>query len=116
MYTQVYESSYLVNSFNAMDFNTREVIEADERGYISPAPGTKIVFPNPNHVKDRLVDLNTLVLVTGENPLKLMINDNDMYPLYVDANMIKGVEYIRVYSFTVLEGGPFYFEGLSSET
>lgn len=116
MQTQVYESSYIVNSYHAVDFNTREVIEADERGYISPAPGTKIVFPNPNGVKDQLADVNTLIVQTKDTPVKLMINDNAMYPLYVDANTIKGIEYIRVYSFTVLEGGPFYFEGLSSET
>ena len=116
MQTQVYESSYIVNSYHAVDFNTREVIEADERGYISPAPGTKIVFPNPNDVKDRLADLNTIVLMTQDTPLKIMINDNAMYPLYVEPNSIKGIEYIRVYSITVISGGPFYFEGLSSET
>lgn len=99
-----------------MDFDTRQVIEADERGYISPASGTKIVFPNPHDVNDRLVDLNTIVFFTRDTPLKVMINDNAMYPLYIEPNDRKGIQYIRVYSFTVLEGGPFYFEGLSSET
>lgn len=116
MITQIYESNFIVNSFHALDANTKTVIAADDKGFISPTIGTRIIFPNPHDPNDLSCDLNTLVIKAGDTPVKVMVNDNDMYPLYVDANSMKGIEYIRVYSITLLSGTSFYFEGLSSES
>lgn len=116
MLSRIYESAYHINSFHVVDEDTQSVLAATKDGYISPAPGTRIIFPNPNNVKDKYSEINTIVFSTKGTPLKVQINDNDMYPVYVEPNSIKSIEYMRIYSITVLEGGPFYFEGLSSET
>ena len=114
----IYETLYIVNSFNAVDAATKQTIQADETGMIAPSPGTVIIFPNPQDTLDRnrYVDLNTLTIKTGDTPVKIQINDNELYPFYVEANSMKGIQYIRIYSIKFLSGGGFYYEGLSSES
>lgn len=114
--TNIYESLYLVNSFHCVDAETGEVIEADEHGNISPAVGTKVVFPNPFNPDDKAVAVSTLIFKTNASPVKIQINNNEMYPLYIPAESVKGFDYLKISHFTVLEGSQFYVEGLSSET
>ena len=114
--TNIYESLYLVNSFHCVNAETGEVITADDHGNISPAIGTKIVFPNPFNPDDKAVAVSTLIFKTNDSPVKVQINNNEMYPLYIPAKTVKGFDYMKVNHFTVLEGSQFYVEGLSSET
>lgn len=110
----VYESSYIVNSFFAIDKDTKQVIACDGAGFISPAQGTTIVFYHP--YQDIQVDVNTLTIEAGDEPVLIQLNDLERYPLYVGANERKQIVYMRIYSITALSGGSFYYEGLSSDT
>ena len=91
----VYESSYIVNSFYAVDKDTKQVIECDEAGFISPAANTTIVFYHP--YQDIQVDVNTLTIAAGDEPVLIQLNDIDRYPLFVDANERKEIIYMRIY-------------------
>ena len=109
------DAQYLVNSFNAIDEATGKVIAADERGFISPPQGTVVVFQNPNpDKKDSYVEVTDIVVEAAENSVKLQINDNELYPMYVDANNMKGLTSVYVYKIVVIDGGPFRYEALSS--
>lgn len=112
MANQIYESTFLVSSFHAVK-DTGEVIEADEKGFISAKAGDRIVFESP--IDKHHVNLNTITFFTKDQGLKVQINDNEMYPIYVDENFYKSIQYIRIYEITVLEDCEFYYEGLSSE-
>ena len=110
------ESRFIVNSFHAVDATTGQVIECSEDGYISPNANTTIVFANPvEDSNSKFVEITTLVFTAGDSPLKVVINDNEMYPFYLKANETRGFDYVPVYKFKVLEGGSFYYEGLSSK-
>ncbi len=106
------DAQYLVNSFHAIDESTKRVIASDKSGFISPAKNTTIIFKNPNN--DNFVEVTDIVVETAENPVKLQINDNELYPMYVEANSMKGLTSVYVYKITVLDGGPFRYEALSS--
>lgn len=110
----VYESSYIVNSFHAVNGDTKAVIPCDGAGFISPAPNTTIVFYHP--YQDTRVDVNTLTIKAGNTPVLVQLNDNERYPVYVDADEQKQIIYMRIYSIKVLSSGSFYYEGLSSDT
>lgn len=113
MASQIYESTALVSSFHAVNAVTGAVQEADDQGFISAKAGDSFVFESPN--SNRKVNLNTLTFFTKDKGLKVQINDNEKYPIYVEPNFYKSVQYIRIYSFTVLEDCEFYYEGLTSE-
>ena len=110
----VYESSYQVNSFYAIDNSTKQQIPCDDAGFINPAEDTEIIFYHP--YQDTRIDVNTLTIAAGDDPVLLQINDNERYPLFVDANERKEIIYMRIYSIKVLRSGSFYYEGLSSDT
>lgn len=115
----VYESQFLVNTFNAVNADTGEVITADAAGFISPSAGTTIIFPNPNvgaASRNKYADVNTVLFTTRASAVKVVVNDNEMYPFYVPPNTTKGLQYIRVYKIKVLSGTDFCVEGLSNET
>lgn len=115
--SQIYENQYILNSFHAVNADTEEVIDADEIGLISPDPDTEIVFANPNaDSKYKYVEVNSLVFTTTDSALKVIINDNEMYPFYVAPNSTKGLNYVYISKFKVLEGSAFYYEALSSRT
>lgn len=106
----VYEGQYIVNSFHAVNGDTGEVIQADETGYITVAAGTKIVFKDI--YSDNNVSVNTLVFFAESDPVKVQLNDNTVYPFYVEANTKRGIKNMRIYSFTVLEPCTMYYEGI----
>ena len=110
MANQVYESSYIVNSFCAINADTQEPYSADEAGYITAKAGDKIIFKGV--YSEPYVSTNTLVFFTKDKSLKVQLNDNALYPLYVPANDKKGVQYLRVYSITILNDCTFYYEGM----
>ena len=114
----IYETLDIINSYRAVNAETKSVIPADDAGFIAPEAGTTIIFPNPQNTLDhnRYVDLNTLVIKAGDSAVKIQINDNEMYPFYVEPNTMRGIQYIRIYSIKSLSGGSFYYEGLSSES
>ena len=113
----IYESSAIVNSWNAVDEETKLVIPCDQKGFITPAKDTTIIFENPNDESTyKYVDVSTLVFTNGKSPTKLVINDNDKYPFYLDPYEVRGFDYIRIWKFKVIETGGFYYEGLTSRS
>lgn len=60
---RTYESSYIVNSFHAVNAETKEVYVPDSAGYITVKSGDTIIFENP-YVEGAYVPLNTLVFFT----------------------------------------------------
>lgn len=112
---RTYESSYIVNSFHAVNATTREVYTPDEQGFITAKAGDKIIFENP-YTQKEYISLNTLVFFTKDTPQKVYVNpseDSGFYPLYVKANDMKGIQYMRIDSITVLADCTFYYEGLA---
>lgn len=111
----IYESNAIINSFHAVDADTKEVIPCDSKGCITPSPGTTIIFENPNEESSsKYVQISTLIFTNGKTPTKLIINDNEKYPFYLSPGEVRGLDYMYVYKFKVVEGGTFYYEGLSS--
>lgn len=108
---QIYENSFVVNSFHAVDGNTGNVITADAKGKISLSAGQKIVFVSPYSGKN--VAVNTIVFDVAAD-MKIQINDNDMYPLFIAAGDKKGVQYMQVTSFTALTAGSLSFDAMAS--
>ena len=106
----IYEGQYIINSFYAVNGNTGEVIEADETGRITLSEGDKVVFKSM--YGDEYVSVNTLVFFAGDNPIKLQLNDNTVYPFYVEAGAKRGVKNMRIYSFTALNDCELYYEGI----
>lgn len=106
-----YEGKYIVNSFHAVDADTGLTITPDTKGFIELTTGQKVVFQNL--YGDGTVDVNTLIFFAGEDgPLKVQINDNNMYPFYVEAGGRRGITNMRVYSFTALADCELYYEGI----
>lgn len=60
---RTYESSYIVNSFHAVNAKTKEVYLADSAGYITVNAGDEIIFENP-YAKGEYVSVNTIVFFT----------------------------------------------------
>ena len=113
--SSLYESNAIVNSWHAIDAETKEVIPCDSRGFITPAPVTTIIFENPyDDSSSKYVQLTTLVFTNGSTPTLLVINENEKYPFYLDAGETRGLDYMYVYQIKVVEGGKFYYEGMSS--
>lgn len=108
----VYESSYIVNSFHAVDGTTGEVITASSKGVITLNPGQKVVFASPYNANET-VYLNTIVF-DAKSDMKIQLNDNDMYPLFIAAGQKKGVRYIRINSFTAVTSGQLSYEGMGT--
>ena len=107
--SNMYEGQYIVNSFHAVNADTGEVLTADETGYITVTAGTTIKFESPYGGN---ADVYTLVFFTKDDPLTVTLNDNEMYPFYVEANVKRGIKNLRVHSFTVQEDATFYYEGI----
>lgn len=105
------ENSYMVNSFHAVDGDTHEVITADEEGFISLEAGQKVIFESP-YVPGEYVHCNTLIIGAGDEDVKVYLDDNTMYPLYVPAGEEKGVGYLAVHSFTAVDDCSLYYDGL----
>lgn len=111
----IYESIAIVNSFHAVDADTKQAIQSDDKGYITPEHGTTIIFENPNEESSsKYVQVSTLIFYNGKTPTKLIINDNEKYPFYLNPGEIRGLDYMYVYKFKVIEGGSFYYEGMCS--
>jgi len=111
---QLFESVAIVNSWHAIDADSGDVIEVLAKGFINPAPGTTIVFETPKEDSSSTVEISTLVFINGKSPTKLIINDNEKYPFYLDPGEIRGLDYIYVYKIKVVETGGFYYEGMCS--
>lgn len=109
------QHSAIVNSFNAVDKETGNVIESDSFGFISPAVGTVLVFPSPLNPKCAEVALDSVVVTSTSTPVKLVINGNEMYPFIVDTNTTKGIDYMKVKTIKVVSGENFRIEGLTNE-
>lgn len=111
--SNMYEGQYIINSFHAVDADTGELITPDTRGYITVTAGQKIVFKDL--YSDGYASVNTLVLFAGDDPQKIQINDNELYPFYVAAETQKGIGQMRIYSITALTDCKFYYEGIVCE-
>lgn len=112
---RTYESSYIVNSFHAVNAKTKEVYTHDEAGYIAAKAGDTIIFENP-YALGQYTSVNTLVFFTKNTSQKVHVNPsekNQLYPLYIPANDKKGVQYMRMDSITVLNDCTFYYEGMA---
>ena len=106
----MYEGQYIVNSFHAVDAQTGEVLTANEAGYITLSAGQTIVFRDPKDEEN--VDVNTIVFFSAGDALRIQLNDNEMYPFYVEAGGNRGIKNMRIYSFTALEACTLYYEGI----
>jgi hypothetical protein len=106
----MYEGQYIVNSFHAVNQSTNEIIQADEKGNITLSQGDTVVFKSI--YADENVSVNTIVFFAGDDPVKVQLNDNTVYPFYVEAGSKRGVKNMRVYSFTALEACTLYYEGI----
>lgn len=114
--SRVFESSFYVNSFHAVNSETKEVYTPDAEGYITAKAGDEIVFENP-YCPSEYVSVNTITFFTKDSPLKVEINPglkNSIYPLYVPSNDKKGIQYMRIDKIVVLDDCTFYYEGLAS--
>ena len=113
--SRTYESSYIVNSFHAVNADSREVYTPDEAGYITAKAGDTILFENP-YCKGEYTSVNTLVFFTKDTSQKVNVNPGEtsqLYPLYIPANDKKGIQYMRMDSITVLNDSTFYYEGMA---
>lgn len=108
--SNIYEGQYIVNSFNAIDADTLQPITPDERGYITATAGQKILFKDLYHSGYTYV--NTIVFFTEDTAQKVQLNDNTMYPFYVEEGTKRGIKQMRIDSFTVLNDCTFYYEGI----
>lgn len=109
--THVYESSFYVSSFHAVN-ETGKPYAADANGFISLKAGDVVRFES--YLGTSFVSLNTLVFKCGDTAMKIQLNDNEKYPMLIPAKEQKGVQYMRVYSFTALGAGKISFDGLAS--
>lgn len=108
------QHSYYLNSTHAVKVTAdgREtVLAADEHGNITVEAGDVLVFKSPNGKKN--INVDEIVFRTGEAPLRLMINDNAMYPYIVPADSQQGISGMPVYRLTVLNGCTFAYEALA---
>lgn len=112
--SQLYESMAIVNSWHAVNADTGEVIACNNKGFIVPEAGTAIAFETPKSNSSSTVEISTLVFMNGKSPTKLIINDNEKYPFYLDPGETRGLDYIYVYRIKVIETGGFYYEGMCS--
>lgn len=108
--SNIYEGQYIVNSFYAVNAETKNVVQADESGMISLSQGDKIIFKSM--YSDEYVPVNTLVFFAGSDPVKVQLNDNTMYPFYVEAGTKRGIKNMKIYSFTALTSCTLYYEGI----
>lgn len=106
----MYEGQYIVNSFHAVNGDTNEVIQADESGYITLAQGDRVVFKSI--YGDENVSVNTLVFFAKSDPIKVQLNNNEVYPFFVEPAAKRGIKNMRIYSFTALEACTLYYEGI----
>lgn len=109
--TQIYESSYYVSSFHAVKPDGTPYT-ADANGFITLNAGDVVRFES--YVNTSFISLNTLVLQCGDTAMKIQLNDNEKYPMLIPAKERKGVQYMRVYSFTALTAGKIAFDGLAT--
>lgn len=63
--SRTFESSYIVNSFHAVNADTKEVYTPDDAGYITAKAGDKIIFENPYN-RGQYTSVNTLVFFTKD--------------------------------------------------
>lgn len=110
------EYQSIINSFHAVDYDTGQIIQADDQGFIEPAIGQVIGFENPANDKDNRVEVTSFIVTTKDKAVKLSINDNEKYPFYVGKNTTKGLDAIYVSKIKVLETGPFYYDALTNRT
>ena len=104
-----------MNSFYAVrvdEAGNRIRCEPDEAGFICSGAGDLLRFADPRS-PERFVPVNSLVFQAGAMPLKVQLNDNSLYPLYLAAHQRRGVERIRVNSLRVLTDSVFYYEGMT---
>lgn len=113
--SDMYEGQYIINSFHAVNGETGEVITATENGYIDLEEGDKVVFQGI-YPGDKYVSVNTLVFFAGDStPVKVAINDNELYPFYIDAGTRRGIKDMCIHSFTALVDCQLYYEGICTE-
>lgn len=103
------ESTYLVNSFHAVDAATGEVIAADDKGVINLTNGQKVIFVNAEG-KQLRVQYFTIEAMTD---VKVAINDNELYPWRIPKDDMRGLTNVSINSFTALADCSLYYEGLS---
>lgn len=105
------ENSYLVNSFHAVNPATGETYDATEAGVISLSTGDEVIFVDP--FTEKPTHVNTLV-VKALTDVKLQLDDNELYPFYVEEGEMKGLQYLSVYKLKALADCTLYYEGLVS--
>lgn len=107
----IFEGQYIVNSFYAVNKETGEQITPTEDGYITLSEGDIIVFKDI--YSDGYVSVNTLVIFADSTgPVKVQINDNEVYPFYLGAGEKRGIKSMRIYSFKALNNCKLYYEGI----
>lgn len=106
----MYEGQYIVNSFHAVNAQNNQIITADEKGFITLSAGDTVKFKSI--YGESYVPVNTIVFFADEDSVKVQLNDNSMYPFYVDAGTKRGVKNMRVYSFTAQTPCRLYYEGI----
>lgn len=110
--TQIFENQFIFNSFHAVNADTKQVYQADDSGFITVAPGDKIVFESPYQAGEYVTG-NTLIFTAGDD-LMIQIGDNELYPLFVPSGEKKGVQYMPIPYIKVISGTSMYFEGMAA--
>lgn len=105
------ENSYIVNSFHAIDGDTKEIIPAEDDGTIQLEANQKVIFEDAYN-PGQYVHCNTLIFRASDGAFQVYLNDNTTYPFYVADGEQKGVQYMAVYSFTAVDDCTLYYEGL----
>lgn len=102
------QSTFMVNSYHAIDAATGNVIPANANGEISLVPGQKVVFVDSDGDILRLQHFT----IFATTDVKVAINDNDLYPWHIPASERRGLVSVNVVSITALNSCTLYYEGL----
>lgn len=112
MSTFIYKNEGIVNTYSATNLDTREIIVPDNEGYITVVANTRIWFMDATH-PERKINVSSLLFTTKENGLKVAINGNETWPMFIAANKTIGFDDIRVYELKVLNDTTFFCAGLT---
>jgi len=105
----ILESSFIVNSFYAIDADTKQVIPAEADGSIVLTQGQSVIFYDPFRDEPRRMDVFTVKAITE---VRLAVNDNTRYPWVIPQGAMRGIERMPVYKITALTDCVLYYEGM----
>lgn len=105
----ILESNFIVNSFYAIDADTKQVIPAENDGSIVLTQGQSVIFYAPDRDDPVRLDVFTVKALTE---VRLIVNDNTRYPWVIPEGAMRGIERLPVYKITALSDCMLYYEGM----